>query len=51
MSKEDDPLDQQALTEKRCKLFWEGLSKQIEDYLKHKDDLKNFVMWDRVRLS
>ncbi len=52
MSKEeDDVLDQAALAQKRCKLFWEGLSQQIEDYLKNKDDMKNYVMWDKIKLS
>jgi hypothetical protein len=51
MSKEDDVLDQEALAQKRCKLFWEGLSFQIEEYLKNKEDLKQYVMWDKVKLS
>ncbi len=50
-NKEDDVLDQQALSQKRSKLFWEGLSKQIEDYLDNREDMKKYVMHDRVKLS
>lgn len=45
---EDDVLNQDQMTYKNAKLLWEGLSEQINLYLKNKDDMSKFIMWDKL---
>ncbi len=44
----EDVLNQELIAFNRAKDFCKNLIKSIEDYNKEKDDLKKYVMWDKV---
>ena len=46
---EDDVLNQEQIAYNKAKDFMKSLTKSIEDYLEHKEDLKRYVMWDKVK--
>ncbi len=45
---DNDTLSQDLIAYNKAKDFCKNLSTSIEEYLKNKDDLKNYVMWDKV---
>lgn len=46
---EEDVLNQEQIARNKLKEFMKSLTKSIEDYLEHKEDLKRYVMWDKVK--
>ncbi len=48
MSDEADPLDQERLAYQKAKDFWKNLTKSLENYAKEAEDMKKFVMYDRI---
>jgi hypothetical protein len=45
---DDDALSQDIIAYNRNKEFWKNLQKSMEDYLKFKDEMSNYIMWDKI---
>lgn len=45
---DNDSLSQDLIAYNKAKDFCKNLATSIDEYLKNKEDLKKYVMWDKV---
>lgn len=46
---ENDVLNQEQIAYQNAKNFCQKLIKSVENYLEEKDELKKYIMWDKVK--
>jgi hypothetical protein len=45
---DDDTLAQDIIAYNKNKEFWKNLQQSLEDYLKFKDEMPKYKMWDKL---
>lgn len=48
---DDDTLSQDIIAYNKNKEFWKNLQQSIEDYLKFKDEMSKYKMWDKLETN
>lgn len=46
---ENDVLNQEHIAYQNAKVFCQKLIKSVETYLEEKEDLKKYILWDKVK--